>query len=416
MVRCRSLTAGRSGRASWTRPGRPCSRASSRAASRASALQAFLDANLPPALSLFVNVEPEAIAVPCPPDLAGVVAHAESVLRVFVELNDLALAYDPSGALATVDRARRIGWGIAMDDVGVSRAPLAMLPVVHADVVKLDLRLLAGADEQDAAAIAAGVLRHVEHNGATLLVEGIETEDDAEWARALGARHGQGFLLGAPGPMRAHYPMPRAAIHLVPAPSAPSADEAFESPFELLTGHAYQHMPLALLVRLVTLIAYSPRAAGSFPAFLVGLSRDGLLPPGLVEHVGATRGATLLWAVFGSGIDAEPAPGVRGVRLRPADPLADERFLVVLSDQSPLAVFARGCPDGQYDVVVTQDGELVHTVAYQLIRRMPSPGGDHTALASAARAEEGHGAGGSDGEQVPGARSRGWRGRLSGGR
>lgn len=95
-------------------------------------------------MSLFVNIEPETLAEGCPPDLRHFVTRAESVLRVFVEVNDRALAADPAGVLAAVDRARQMGWGIAIDDVGASRASVAVLPIVQADLVKLDLRLLNG--------------------------------------------------------------------------------------------------------------------------------------------------------------------------------------------------------------------------------------------------------------------------------
>jgi EAL domain-containing protein (putative c-di-GMP-specific phosphodiesterase class I) len=146
---------------------------------RTAAFRTFQEAHLPPAISLFINTEPESLAEPCPADLLHFVTRAESALRVFVEVNDRALAADPAGVLAAVDRARDFGWGIAIDDVGVSRAPVAMLPIIRPDVVKLDLRLLNRSDAIDAAAIITSVLRHVETSGAVLLVEGIETKEDA---------------------------------------------------------------------------------------------------------------------------------------------------------------------------------------------------------------------------------------------
>ncbi|RYV51288.1 EAL domain-containing protein [Pengzhenrongella frigida] len=370
---------------------------------RAAAYQAFLDADLPPAMSLFVNVEPEAIAQPCPSDLTGVVARAESVLRVFVEINDHALAADPAGVLAAVVRARDIGWGVAMDDVGVSRAPIAMLPIVCADLVKLDLRRLADASVVDAAAVISSVLRHVEAIGATLLVEGIETEEDAIWARALGATYGQGHHLGVPAPLLDHYPAPRVPVHLV---TPLVADQPFDSPFELLGGRSYQRMDLDVLTRLIAVMALSPRSLGTWPAYLVGMSRDAELPARLTDHIAVMHSSALLWVVFGTAMAAEPVPGVHGVRLHLDDPLADERFFIVLSDQAPTAVFARLCPDGLYDVVVTQDRDLVHAVAYHLIRRMPRPGGPNFALPVHRREPTAD-----DADST--VAKRGWRGRLS---
>ncbi|MGV8965265.1 MAG: EAL domain-containing protein [Cellulomonas sp.] len=373
---------------------------------RAAAFGAFLAAGLPASMSLFVNVEPEAIAAPCPADLAGVVARAEAVLRVFVEINDQALSLDPAGVLAAVHSAREIGWGIAMDDVGSSRAPLAMLPIIHADLVKLDLRRLAQVSAEDASAIISSVLRHVESTGTTLLVEGIETRADEIWARALGAAYGQGHHLGLPAPVgdKSLYPAPRDPVHLV---SPLIADQAFDSPFELLEGRAFERLSMTVLSQLIGVMALSPRGTGTWPAFLIGMAKDDELPDPLVQHINKLQGSSLFWVTFGSRMPAEPVPGVQGVRLLDDDPLATERFFIVLTDQAPVAVFARLCPDGLYDVVVTQDPDVVHAAASQLIQRMPRPGEDN--LARSAWTSEPVARDETDSVEL----KRGWRGRRA---
>ena len=73
-----------------------------------------------PRCRCFVTMEPEALAVPCPLDLVGIVSDAESRLRVFVGINERELALDPGGLLAAADRAVDVGWGIAIEDVGAS--------------------------------------------------------------------------------------------------------------------------------------------------------------------------------------------------------------------------------------------------------------------------------------------------------
>jgi hypothetical protein len=326
-------------------------------------------------MSLFVNVEPEAIAAPCPPDLARAVVKAESILRVFVEVNDRSLAADPAGVLAAVDRARDMGWGIAIDDVGASRAPIAMLPIVRADLIKLDLRRFKEASEEDASAIVSGVLRHVERTGASLLVEGIEDDEDATWARALGAVYGQGYHLGKPGPLREHYPAPRDPVRLI---KVVSTDLDFATPFALFAGFPHQTMDLTSLARLARMLVYGPRANSSALVFLTCVGRDGQIPAVMIEH--GLQKEALLFVAFGTGLPAEPVAGMRGVRLLADDPLAFERFHIVLSDQAPVAILARPSPDGLYEVVVTQDPELVIDIAHHLIRHVPGPGPANTAL------------------------------------
>lgn len=346
---------------------------------RAAAFQAFQEADLPPAMSLFVNVEPETLTQECPPDLAHFVARAESVLRVFVEVNDRALAADPAGVLGAVDRAREMGWGIALDDIGGSRAPVAMLPIVRADVLKLDLRLLNKASAEDSAAIITSVLRYVETKGAALLVEGIESKAEARWARALGATYAQGMHLGAPGPLRISYPTPSVPVRLR---TIATVDRRITSPFALLEDHAHQRMDRDLLQRLGAVVAHSPRSTDNWPVFLAGVGKDTDQGTAVVDYIHGLPLESLLFVTFGTDMPAAPAPGVRGVRVRRDDPLADERFLIVLSDQGPVALFARTTSDGLFDVAITQDPELVHRIAHHLIRRVPPPGCDNTALVS----------------------------------
>jgi EAL domain-containing protein (putative c-di-GMP-specific phosphodiesterase class I) len=374
---------------------------------RAAAFRVFLEADLPPAVSLFVNIEPEALSEQCPHDLEHFVTRAESVLRVFVEVNDRALATDPAGVLAAVDRARATGWGIAIDDVGASRAPVAMLPLVHPDLVKLDLRLLSEASPADSSAIITSALRHVENTGASLLVEGIENEADARWARALGATYGQGFHLGPPGPLHDQYSVPRAPIRLIDATWARSR---VDSPFQLVAHGAHQRVDKGLLGQLMRVILNSLPSTGTSPVVLACVGRDGELDEDMVEHVlGLTRQA-LLFVMFGADPSADLPPGVRGVGVRPLDPLADERFLIVLSDQVPIALLARSASDGLLDVVLTQDPELVHAVAHHLIRRVPGPGQGDTALPVPARDLEPDHAEGDQASIAPGDTSkRGWR-------
>lgn len=351
---------------------------------RVAAFDAFARAALPPALSLFINTEPEGFAAPCPADLTPLLGKAESLLRVFVEVNDEAMAADPAGVLAAVDRAREMGWGIAIDDVGSRRAPVAMLPIVQADVVKLDLRLLNEATSEDAAAMVTSVLRHVEETGASLLIERIESKEDMRWARALGAAYGQGLHLGAPGPLEEAFPAPAEPVPLV---RAASTNLRIDSPFALFAGGAHRRMDRRTVDQLAALIARSPRTSETWPVFLACVGRDRELSESLVADVLGLPRRTLLLVVFGEGLPPEPAPGVRGVRVSSRDPLGDERFLVVLTDQTAVALLARRAIDGLYEVVVTQNPEQVYGIAHHLIRRVPAAGSQNTALSPVAEEE-----------------------------
>jgi EAL domain-containing protein (putative c-di-GMP-specific phosphodiesterase class I) len=337
-------------------------------ACRAAAFTSLLAASLPPAMSLFVNVEPEAFTEACPRDLQPVIAKAESLLRVFVEVNDRALAADPAGVLAAVDRARDMGWGVAVDDIGASRAPVAMLPLLQADVVKLDLRALEAASPGDAAGIVTSLLRHIEKTGASLLVEGIEAPEDLAWAQALGATYGQGHHIGAPGAVPERILPPRTPVRLVET-TASSID--VETPFDAFAGTAQQRVDAATLRRLAEMVAFTPRSGGTWPVYLLGVGRTKALADPIVDHIISLPRQTLMTAAFGTGLGPAPAPGIRGVLLRDDDRLADELFLIVLTDEAPVALFSRVTWDGQLEAVITQDPSVVFALASHLMRRIP---------------------------------------------
>ena len=380
---------------------------------RAAAFEAIVRAGLPPSLSLFLNVEPEAFAVACPPDLLAAVTRAESMLRVFVEVNDRALATDPAGLLAVVDRARTSGWGVALDDVGSSRDSMAVMPVIGADVIKLDLRLLRQRSPQDASAITMSVLAHTELTGASLLVEGIESEDDAEWARAVGAAYGQGYHIGVPGPLADHYPVPRATV---PLGLAGSGEPPAGSPFAMVADLAARTVDRAHVDELAQLVYRTALVPGASPVILACGGRDDR--PQAERGVGYPELETepLLAVLFGVDLPPVPipdTPGLRGVRVQRGDPLVDESFLVVLCEKGPFALLGWSAPstaDGPVEVVLTQDPDVVHRIARHLMRRLPPPGADNEALPPPTpgdRDDPGESADASG----DGARS-GWRGRL----
>src|SRR4051794_32115054 len=168
---------------------------------RAAAYRAALDARLHPSLTVFVKTDPRSLASPCPPDLAPAVWRAESKLRVVIEVSDRMLAASPDSVPAAVARARRVGWGVALDDIGAEPHTLALLPIVEPDVVKIDLGVLEQRGERHLALVMNAVLAEAELSGATILTTGIATKAQLALARALGAEVGQGPLLGSAGPL-----------------------------------------------------------------------------------------------------------------------------------------------------------------------------------------------------------------------
>ncbi|HYN17205.1 MAG TPA: EAL domain-containing protein, partial [Actinomycetes bacterium] len=213
-------------------------------ACRAAAFDAAVAAGLDPALRLFVNCEPVSLGVPCPDDLWPVVDVAERRLRVVMEVTERAVARDPGGLLGAVARARAVGWGVALDDVGAEPDSLAVMPFVRPDVIKLDLRLVQGRTTAEVARIVNAVRAQAELTGARILAEGIETRRHAEVARTMGATIGQGWLYGRPGVLPTGSRPTRAAVDLLQEPAP--ADT--RTPFEVVAAErATERAPKDLL-------------------------------------------------------------------------------------------------------------------------------------------------------------------------
>lgn len=341
-----------------------------------SAFEAFFRAGAPRSTSLFVNVSVGLRIDQCPPDIYQVVARAQSSLRVFVELNDAALASDPDGVLATVDRARQLGWGVSVDDVSSSPGCLSVLPLMSADVVKLDMRILQRDEAGDFAPSLGPLLKYVENTNVTLIVTGIETAAEARLARALGATMGQGYRFGAPAKLTGRIAAPRGVIPLF---DVSRHSRAKTSPWEIVKGKASQAMSSDDLLEIGGFFLRQAIVARSRPVVLIrqgnGLALDSVFE---VDKLDQLREMAVLCAIFGPRGVSSILPGWRHVVVPAGDPLRNQAFLVLLTDSIAVGMVATRLVDHDdlFDVVLTQDPETVYQLADHLIRRMPMTDGD----------------------------------------
>jgi EAL domain-containing protein (putative c-di-GMP-specific phosphodiesterase class I) len=155
---------------------------------QAAALRTFLSAQLPDSIALFNNMEPSAVGAPCPADLVAVFADADYRQRHVVrELTERSIVDNPAALLHAVEHARQQSVGIALDDVGVNPASLAMMPLIRPDVIRLDLSLIQQQTTPAVARVANAVLAEAERTGAAILAEGIESEQPGRLAESLPA-------------------------------------------------------------------------------------------------------------------------------------------------------------------------------------------------------------------------------------
>lgn len=338
---------------------------------RAAAIEGATEAGLGVAQELFINLEPDIAGFPVPGFLATAQDAAESGLRLTVEITERALTAAPAELMALVETYRRRGWGIAIDDVGENPRSIALMPLLHPDVIKLDMAFAHQPMTRARARVIHAVAAEAERTGALVVAEGIETHAQAEAARNYGATLAQGWHFGRPGalaPEPASAPIPRTFV---------DANWARDTPFEYLRDHREArigtkaqllHMSLALEDQAViqgesALLISTFQEARHFPRST--RARYSQIAP-QVAFVGA----------LAHDMEREPAPGVRGSALDPQDSLRGEWDVVVLGPHFAGAFVARDLGDEgtdrsrRFQYVVSYDRALVAGAATRLMRRI----------------------------------------------
>jgi len=160
---------------------------------RASALRRLL----PAASFLSVNASPALLI-----SRSGQDALAElSSGGLVVEVTEHAPIEDYDAVAQAVRSLRTLGVRLAVDDVGAGYASLRHILRLDPQVLKLDISLCRGiAEDRARQALAAALISFARGIAAQVIAEGIELEEDLDALVGLGVEHGQGYLLGRPGP------------------------------------------------------------------------------------------------------------------------------------------------------------------------------------------------------------------------
>jgi EAL domain-containing protein (putative c-di-GMP-specific phosphodiesterase class I) len=117
--------------------------------------------------------------------------------RVILDVSAQA-GLDRVGAGARVARLRELGFRIALDDVSESSG-LGLLAILRPEVLKIDGSLIHGIRRDPLRrALVRGLVDLGARLGATIIAEGVETEDDLTGAVECGADQCSGFLFGRP--------------------------------------------------------------------------------------------------------------------------------------------------------------------------------------------------------------------------
>jgi diguanylate cyclase (GGDEF)-like protein/PAS domain S-box-containing protein len=125
---------------------------------------------------------------------------------VLLEITEATALADDDTISGVLDAVREAGVRVALDDFGTGYSSLWHLRRLPIDVLKIDRSFVVDiVDDPATRAIATAIIGLCEELGLDVIVEGVETTEQAAAVEQIGASVAQGFLF--------HRPMPIAALH-----------------------------------------------------------------------------------------------------------------------------------------------------------------------------------------------------------
>jgi len=129
--------------------------------------------------------------------------------RLIFEFTENEQMASPDHVGSIIETYRKIGFAVAIDDFGAGHAGLDLFARFTTDMVKLDMELVRGIDDDARRhAIVKALVALCRDLDTILIAEGVETVGEAERLRELGIRHMQGYLFARP----AFEQLPRAVL------------------------------------------------------------------------------------------------------------------------------------------------------------------------------------------------------------
>ncbi|WP_344761411.1 GGDEF domain-containing protein [Actimicrobium antarcticum] len=151
---------------------------------------------------LFLNVSPECL-------LLNNVRHGETLQlisdigiqpdRVIIELTENQPTYDYDLMREAVNHYRKMGFQIAIDDLGEGFSSLRLWSELRPDYVKIDMHFVQGINQDPVKLqFVRSIQQIAEQTGTLVIGEGIETQAELLVLRDLKIGYGQGYHLGRP--------------------------------------------------------------------------------------------------------------------------------------------------------------------------------------------------------------------------
>lgn len=335
---------------------------------RDTALRTAESAGLPKSNRLFLHAEAESFATL--EDRTG-----EPDRSVILQLDANRVANSPASVLRSVRSARSLGWGVGMSAVGADLRSASFVPLVNPSVVGLHPDVLRIDSDSHLAELNRLLHAHIERTGAVILVDGVETEDDLDRVRALGARFMSGPYFGE----ATQEPHPFSEPNEDALVSHYSRNlPALGTPYSISQGLRREPLVMnrEMLIAQIAALEERALASGTATITLGVFGEDETFSEPTRDRYEKIRDTVGLTAMFSGGFDGPPIPGVRTGLVDASDPMRNEHGVVVVGPDwsGMVAASKRNDPgsDGQteYDVYITTDRYTCVDAARSVLTRV----------------------------------------------
>lgn len=162
-------------------------------------------ADLPCGISVSANVSPSHFENPTfIPFLRQVLDESQVAPELLtIEVIETAFNRDDSTWLEVADEIREMGIRLAIDDFGAGYSSLERLISLPADQLKLDICMMELTTTQAGRHLLGGIADFSRAGLMTVVVEGVETEQERRRLIDIGFTFGQGYLFARPAPLAA---------------------------------------------------------------------------------------------------------------------------------------------------------------------------------------------------------------------
>ncbi|MBQ5534151.1 MAG: EAL domain-containing protein, partial [Lachnospiraceae bacterium] len=122
---------------------------------------------------------------------------------IHVEITESALTDNLDRMTESMERFRRDGYSLWLDDFGSGYSSLNVLKDFSFDVLKIDMKFLTNFEHNEKSRkILNTIIQLADGIGMKSLTEGVETEEAAEFLKKAGCGRLQGYLFGKPMPLQ----------------------------------------------------------------------------------------------------------------------------------------------------------------------------------------------------------------------